>query len=417
MGYHRDGELLNLNPFETEMRRRIWWQIVIQDSNYAMMSGLSQFMQPMACDTRLPQNVNDADIFPGSTVPIQPREGPTEMAFCLLLNETYKFKMANVNSNDAPAFEAAVLGQDLEGNDDSSALHQTIFERFSVQAEGLEKKLIELESKYIDINAGNVHKAALTIRPMLANKLAEILMPMRKQPEWGTEIFGPKDNLFKLLIIGNEHKLDTFERLKDTGFLWSIKLHFQLDVFAVMTGQLCQRPTGSLADRGWAVVERLYSHLPELLDMSQKQYSVQAQFALMAWKIRKEAYSQVGQTVQTPQFIMRLRDVLPYHKSHSSALSPATQSKISQPRLPQQKPQEQQQHQTMQLQPPSAVMSPFLGGQLDMPALNWDMFGGMVGNSGHQLSAALFGSLDFGITPNMGNKDAMDNMGNPSNFG
>ncbi|POR35868.1 Putative transcriptional regulatory protein [Tolypocladium paradoxum] len=411
MGYHRDGELLNLDPFETEMRRRVWWQIVIQDSKFAMMSGLSQSLLPLRWDTRLPQNVNDADIFQGSTEPVVPREGPTEMAFCLLLNEIYKFKMVTDNANDAPAFEAAVLGQDLEGNDDSSAMHQTTFDKFRFRAQQLELKLIELESRYVDVNAGSVHKAALTIRPMLTNKLSEMLVPMREQPEWGTEIFGPKDNLFKVVIMGNEHKLDAFERLMDTGFLWFVKLHFQLDLFAVMTGQLCQRPTGSLSDRGWAVVERVYAHLPELFDMSQKQYAVQAQFTLKAWKLREKAFMQAGQTIQTPQFVMRLRELVPNHDSRSSLQSSATPPMTLQPQQQPQQPQGQQKQQQQQLlqqlplqfQPQSGDVDPFLGGYLDMPAFNWDMFGDMVGNSGDQLSAAMFGGLGIGNMPAMGN--------------
>lgn len=413
MGYHRDGELLGLDPFETEMRRRVWWQIVIQDSKFAMMSGFSQSILPLLWDTKLPLNVNDVDIFQGSTEPVVPREGPTEMAFCLLLNEIYKFKMATDSANDAPAFEAAVLGQDLDGNDDSSALHQATFQKFRLQVRQLEAKLIELERKYVDVNAGSVHRAAMTIRPMLTNKLSEMLVPIRDQPEWGTEIFGPKDNLFKVVIMGNEHKVDAFERLTGTGFLWFVKLHFQLDVFAVMTGQLCQRPTGSLSDRGWAVVERVYAHLPELFDMSQKQYSVQAQFTLKAWKIREKAFMQARQAIQTPQFILRLRELIPNYDSRSSmrssATPPTTQQSQQQQSQGQQK-QQQLQRQPLQFQPQSGDVDPFLGGYLDMPAFNWDMFGDMVGNSGDQLSAAMFGGLAIG------NTGTVNNMGNPGNF-
>lgn len=153
-------------------------------------------------------------------------------------------------------------------------MHHTTFDKFRGRARELGKRLVEIENRYV-VNAGEVHKAALTIRPMLINRLDEMLVPMREQPEWGTEIFGPKDNLFKV-IMGNEHKIEAFNRLRDTGFLWFVRMYFQLDFFAVLTGQLCQRPTGSLSDRGWAAVELTYTHFPELGDMSHKQYTVQA---------------------------------------------------------------------------------------------------------------------------------------------
>jgi hypothetical protein len=38
MGMHQDGELLGLGPFESEMRRRVWWQILQIDTKFATMS-------------------------------------------------------------------------------------------------------------------------------------------------------------------------------------------------------------------------------------------------------------------------------------------------------------------------------------------------------------------------------------------
>lgn len=396
MGYHRDGEQLSLDPFETEMRRRIWWQIVIQDSKYAMLSGLRQTMLPLRWDTKMPQNVNDADIVPGSTEPVEPRRGPTEMAFSLLFNEIYRFKMASDNSNDAPVFEAAMLGQDVDGggggSGDSATSQETTLTRFRTQALGLESKLMELEAQYVDVNAGKVHRAALTIRPMITNKLGEMLVPVREQPEWGTEIFGPKDNLFKMVIMGNEQRMDAFEQLQQTGFLWFVKLHFQLDMFAVMTGQLCQRPMGSLADRAWAVTERVYNNHGELYNMSQKQYSMQAQFTLKAWRTRERAFAHAGQAPETPRFVLRLCEAPPPHDGRSSAQT-AT-------------PQQQQ---------ANGDMDPFLGGYLDVASLNWDVFGD-VGNGGDELSAAMFGGLGLGDMAGMGPTRAAGNAGNQGAF-
>jgi hypothetical protein len=82
MGYHRDGEHFNLTPFETEMRRRIWWQILLQDASF---TGMDQMAFPRTFDTKQPQNFNDVDIFPGSTRPIKPRDRPTEMGFILII--------------------------------------------------------------------------------------------------------------------------------------------------------------------------------------------------------------------------------------------------------------------------------------------------------------------------------------------
>lgn len=364
MGYHRDGEMLNLPPFETEMRRRIWWQIIMHDAKNAMISGLSHALLPLNWDTKEPLNVNDADLFPGSTDPIQARDGPTEMAFCLLVYQIAKFMISTSSSpHGAPGFEAAVLGQELSAAD-GGVTNQESIEKYRGIVSKLETEMINVETKYIDPTAGPIHVAALTIRPMLVNKLREMLVPMREQPEWGTEIFGPKDNLFKVVIMNNEHNTDAYKAMDANGFLWFVKLHFQLDVFAVMTGQLYQRPTGNLADRAWKNIDLIYAYHPELSDMTQKQYAVQAQFTLRAWKAREQAYAQIGRVIETPPFIRRLRETAPSEISRSSTQSSAT-------------PPAAMQGQQQQI----TELDQFLGGYLDVSSLNWDMWGDVGGSN------------------------------------
>lgn len=374
MGYHRDGETLNLNPFETEMRRRMWWQIILYDAKNALVSGLSHSMLPSSWDTKMPQNVNDADLFPESNEPIQPREGPTEMAFCLVGYQIAKFLIQAESLHGTPGWEAAILGEDYEDRDPD--MFPSI-EKYRELVDGLEKGLLEVEARYIDPSAGPVHLAALAIRPMLTSKMREMLVPMREQPEWGTEILNKKDNLFKIVLMNNEHSTNSYEVMDHAGFLWFVKLHFQIDIFTVMTKQLCQRPTGSLADRAWVMVEKIYRYHSELLDMNQKMYVVQAQTILKAWKAREQAFQQAGQPLECPNFVYRLRECLANdgRSSEPPTLPPPTQ-------------------------PPTSVaqmtdLDPFLGGYLDVSTLNWDMWGSM-NQPQNQLPPSLFGEFGMG---------------------
>ncbi|KAG6038457.1 hypothetical protein E4U41_004160 [Claviceps citrina] len=459
MGYHRDGEILGLDMYETEMRRRLWWQITIQDSRFAMLSGLSQSLQLFQWDTRMPSNVNDADIFPGSTEKIRPRDGPTEMGFVLILNEIYKFKMQSDAQNHSPAVEAALLGHDLGPDKEAS---NVMVQKFRDHFQALEDRLSELEERIIDVNAGNVHRAAKVIRQIFMGRIADMMVPLRQQPEYGTEIFGPKDNLFKIFILGSEQRLDQYDSMSECGFLWFAKSYFQLDAFAVMTGQLCQRTTGSLADRGWAIVERVYSYHDELFDVSSKQYSAQAQITVRAWRAREQQFLvQNGRHLETPPYIQRLRELLAsadsrscgYHQSTGATppstfnqqndtqttqaaslfqsnvphyphnLMPqqqktATQSRQQQQQQqqqqqlqPQQQPQQQSQPQQQQQQQEQREesMNPFLGGLLDMSAMNWGVLGDVM-NPQDQLSLGMFGYPGFSPVNNNGlvGNDDMD---------
>ncbi|KAH0497906.1 hypothetical protein TgHK011_005188 [Trichoderma gracile] len=391
MGYHRDGSQLNLTPFETEMRRRIWWQIMMLDAKCAMMSGLSQSWMNHDWDTRKPLNLNDADLFPGSTEPVVERDGPTEMAFSIVIMEIFRFKMETDGSNESRAFEAAIMGQTLDDSADPENNTKAIFDKFRKKAEKLEERLLEIEKNMIDVRAGNAHAAALAIRPMLTHRLSEMLVPIQEQPEWGTEIFGPKDNFFKVLLMMMEHKMEAHEQMVAAGFQWFMRFHFQLDAFAVFTGLLHDRPVGTLADRAWEVMRKVYANHQEFSDMTIKPHAAQAQFVLKAWRARELAYAQNGQVIETPSFINRLRELVPCSESRSSGqgsvTSPATTVT----------PQQQ----------PLMGFNQFLGGYLDVSTVNWDMFGEFMPNSGEQLSASMFdgytmGNLDMGNMGNMG---------------
>ncbi|KAK7212305.1 hypothetical protein V2G26_019483 [Clonostachys chloroleuca] len=231
MGYHRDGETLGLTPYETEMRRRIWWQIVLQDNKNALVSGLSHSMLLKNWDTKMPQNVNDADLFPGSSEPIYPREGPTEMGFCLFSYHLAKFLM------DAESLYESESTNPWDDDDLLLLRNKHLVER-------LENSLNELEERYIDAYAGNIHVFSLALRPILVAKMREMTIPMRQQPEWGTEIFNKKDNLFKTAMIAGDDLRNIYEVSIQTGFVWFVKHHFRLDVLAFLVAQLCQRPIG-----------------------------------------------------------------------------------------------------------------------------------------------------------------------------
>ncbi|KXH69509.1 hypothetical protein CSAL01_01531 [Colletotrichum salicis] len=80
---HRDGVNPPLPPFEAEMRRRLWWMIVVLDIRAAEDRGTDAAIPRQSYNTRLPFNLDDDDFGPATTNPLEDRTGPTEMTFCL----------------------------------------------------------------------------------------------------------------------------------------------------------------------------------------------------------------------------------------------------------------------------------------------------------------------------------------------
>ncbi|KAF7553479.1 hypothetical protein G7Z17_g3602 [Cylindrodendrum hubeiense] len=84
-GLHREDNLLKLTKFEMEMRRRLWWQIAILDAPSAEeYSGEYNLLEMGTFDTRLPQNLNDAQLDPGMMEYPLEKRGFTGMTFTLV---------------------------------------------------------------------------------------------------------------------------------------------------------------------------------------------------------------------------------------------------------------------------------------------------------------------------------------------
>ncbi|OQO04394.1 hypothetical protein B0A48_11005 [Cryoendolithus antarcticus] len=87
MGLHRDGEDLGLSPFDVQMRRRLFYQLLPLDGMASQMSGTGISMRPDSWDTKQPVNLNDSDIYPGMTEWPEITSGATDMIFCLARTE------------------------------------------------------------------------------------------------------------------------------------------------------------------------------------------------------------------------------------------------------------------------------------------------------------------------------------------
>lgn len=83
IGVHRDGSNHGLSVFETEMRRRVWFQLIIIDATSAQFCGVASSSPSTSIDVKPPMNANDSDLDPRMTEPACEKQGPTEMIFVL----------------------------------------------------------------------------------------------------------------------------------------------------------------------------------------------------------------------------------------------------------------------------------------------------------------------------------------------
>lgn len=306
MGLHRDGELLGLKPFETEMRRRLWWQIIMIDAKYAMLSGLSHTLLPRGWDTMEPKNINDADLLPSATEPIKDSEGPTDMILVLTV-----FKIAK-HLIQIPGIETILVIIELPAAKGDQGPNKAKVDEYRSVIRQLDRDLEEVFARFSSPTAGELHQLAHQLKNHIMNKLSALIRPPTETPDWGAEVYDHTSNAFKLAVDSTAHGVEQHKIASFPAWEWFHRLHFQFDIFAYLVGQLSQRTTGRLVDQAWEVVDDVYEHYPEFYDTTQKAYYQLAYFVFRAWRKRESVLcAQLGHPPEVPQCVQKLRLTMP----------------------------------------------------------------------------------------------------------
>ena len=91
MKLQRDGSnLANISPFETEMRRRLWWQICLIDSRAEDLQVSAYKIGEEVFDTQMPANTDDVNLNPGMPASPIVVESWTGMTVFLIRCEIWK---------------------------------------------------------------------------------------------------------------------------------------------------------------------------------------------------------------------------------------------------------------------------------------------------------------------------------------
>ena len=122
LGLHRDPDAFpSLSKFQSEIRRRLWATVIEFAVQSSLQSGMPLLISTHDFDTKLPSNINDADIDSGTTLRPEPKDicRCTDTSIQLLLHKSLALRMKvahQVNSIDrSPCFGTALeFGRELQ---------------------------------------------------------------------------------------------------------------------------------------------------------------------------------------------------------------------------------------------------------------------------------------------------------------
>ncbi|KIX95240.1 uncharacterized protein Z520_09157 [Fonsecaea multimorphosa CBS 102226] len=245
MGLHRDGSHFKFSPFETEMRRRIWWQICMLDYRASEDHGCDASIFPVSFDTELPLNVNDADIHPDSSE-ILSKAGCSEMTFALIRFESWMTHTALTSSTDMPRLSRMVESEDKDMI--LQTFEKTLRDRY---LNACERELSEPLNRLCSM-VGNVLTAKLRI---VANHPTQYTAMAQDSTVVCAEQKAQFVNALDILALHEEVKLDPGL----TCWQWYFSVHKQWHVTVLILRTLCFWTEGDEAERAWDIIDRHFS--------------------------------------------------------------------------------------------------------------------------------------------------------------
>lgn len=280
MGLHRDGTVFGLKPFETELRRRLWWYICVLDGHSSKYQEHEANLHQFFSDTKVPLNINDADLQPDMIEPPPEREGCTDMTFCLIRCEA--INTATTTKLIAPDLQR---GPSRAGVDSRSA-SMGVEERRAIVEEFVERvthKYLRhcnpsepvLLMSYMVIKLIFARFWLLVYRPQPGPNSKSNLSPGKGPSPASTdksrgttpsEAEEPKvsidpetrDKLFSMSVEVLELSTAILTHPKLVRWAWYAKTYIQWHAIGYVLAEICCRPPSAECDRAWAAVMGVY---------------------------------------------------------------------------------------------------------------------------------------------------------------
>ncbi|KAL1863573.1 hypothetical protein Plec18167_000667 [Paecilomyces lecythidis] len=289
MGLHRDGKKLGLLPFDVQMRRRLFYQLLPLDARASQMAGTTVSVSPGSCDTEPPLNINDDQIWPGMTEDPEEYRGATEMIFCLSRSciGTYLASMRPPPNN-------------------AGSWKFTDYQEAERVIDNAEREVEDKYIRYCDIvNPLHFLTIGLARAGITAMRLRLKLTKVRNQTVTDSEM----RELFQLAekILDTDTAISTHSAL--TKYRWHVRPFFlwgTYDSFVFTLTSLWRRSdllSPSEIDAIWRRVEQLYHDHEELLQ-PRALYVALRRLTLKAWDACPPST-----VISEPVFIVTLRSL------------------------------------------------------------------------------------------------------------
>ncbi|KAI0539888.1 hypothetical protein GGR58DRAFT_463122 [Xylaria digitata] len=329
LGLHQE-RIPGLTPFEVEMRRRLWLQIIAADttSYHAISASIENPPWPESnYKFSAPSTVNDSDLCPTMEESPTERGGVTDMIYCNLRCKILKFMIGK---------GSGIKLWEVPGHTCTPAVERcSRLERENAIAE-LEKE-IELDLlRYYDI-LNPVHVLTVTVARLTLCKLRFAMLESLHGEHPNQLTMEDKDLMLSAALRVLEYENITYSQPSMQGFLWHTHQSFQWSCLIHILEHLKGHPHGQQVEKAWEQIRMSYDLRPNLYQMHKHKIPLCTtinQLTLEAWQVREAYAFEDGRVLVTPTYISFLREQRTGVASKQQETSSEPSSVVDSPRTP-----------------------------------------------------------------------------------
>ncbi|OAL73210.1 fungal specific transcription factor domain-containing protein [Trichophyton violaceum] len=295
IGIHSESMYSTWPPLEAEIRRRLWWSLVVFDNRICEMSDYGTTSLNPSWDCRIPLNMNDSGLQPKMKAsPAIADYKPSEMIFVVWrcqLADFIRYSAFHLDFTN-PCFNKVMAARSshIEEARHLVALERTIEEKYLASCNS------ESPLHYMTI---------WTIRGYIAKYrlLQHYTLNAKKQP----------DPLHTIGIFYALRMLECNTNLMDSprikGYLWLVQFHFPFLAYIHLLQDLKRRPVENHTDTAWKAMT--HNYMLRIAGSNQEEHSdfflVFSRIVLQAREACENSAREKGKILITPDIVLDIK--------------------------------------------------------------------------------------------------------------
>ncbi|KAJ5823202.1 Transcription factor [Penicillium robsamsonii] len=236
LGLHRDGTHFDyLSPYEIEMRRRVWWVMCMLDARASEDQGTDYTITRACFDTKLPLNLNDADLDPESKQTPQAHVGLTDMSIArvsMCMCETTRKMLVHDFKDGTPTIE------------EQSSLLQQLWQVF-------QRDFLQYSTE-----SGNITHWVIVrvVRLVMAKMTLLMYLPLlfSSPNEDFSEELRTKLLVASIEVAEYNHALSSEQACRHWRWVFQTYTHWYSIVYMML--EISRRPWSPLSERAWVAL-------------------------------------------------------------------------------------------------------------------------------------------------------------------